>query len=133
MIYLKKFSLLNELNEHNLSSGLRNIYNSYYPLGLFTKKDFKDIIFSNVTIFYGDNGSGKTTLLNIIAQKLNANRKMPLSKGDIFDMYVDMTNYEISNHPMEIKLITSDDIFDNLIDIRSINASVNRYKEDCIN
>lgn len=130
MVYLKNFSLLSEINEHNLSTGLKNIYNSYYPLGLFPRKEFQDIIFSNVTIFYGDNGSGKTTLLNIIASKLNANRKMSLAKGEIFDMYVNSTSYDLNNHPIEIKLITSDDIFDNLIDIRSINASVNRYKED---
>ena len=30
---------------------------------------------------------------------------------------------------MEIKLITSDDVFDYLIDVRSINANVNRQKE----
>lgn len=31
--------------------------------------------------------------------------------------------------PMEIKTITSDDVFDYLLDIRSINANVNRRKE----
>ena len=31
--------------------------------------------------------------------------------------------------PMEIKTITSDDVFDYLLDVRSINANVNRRKE----
>ena len=31
--------------------------------------------------------------------------------------------------PVEIKTITSDDVFDYLLDVRSINANVNRRKE----
>jgi len=42
MIYLKKFYLLDELEEHNLLTYLetRRIFNSYYPIGLFSKRNF---------------------------------------------------------------------------------------------
>ena len=132
MVYLKKFTLLDEIQEHNIefNEERRNIFNNYYPLHLFSSKSFKEINFDKITIFYGGNGSGKTTLINMISQKLNASRKSPIDKGSYFDFYVEHCDYEMSfEQPMEIKLITSDDVFDYLIDVRSINANVNRQKE----
>ncbi len=132
MIYLKKFALLDEYQEHNLMSfeEKRQIFNSNYPIHLFSKKDFKNITFDNITIFYGGNGSGKTTLLNIISKKLKSIRKTEVEKGTYFDLYVQECKYEMSfENPMEIKVISSDDVFDSLLDIRSINANVNRKKE----
>ena len=132
MVYLKKFTLLDEIQEHNIefNEERRNIFNNYYPLHLFSSKSFKEINFDKITIFYGGNGSGKTTLINMISQKLNASRKSSIDKGSYFDLYVEHCDYEMSfEQPMEIKLITSDDVFDYLIDVRSINANVNRQKE----
>ena len=132
MVYLKKFTLLDEIQEHNIefNEERRNIFNNYYPLHLFSSKSFKEINFDKITIFYGGNGSGKTTLINMISQKLNASRKSTIDKGSYFDLYVEHCDYEMSfEQPMEIKLITSDDVFDYLIDVRSINANVNRQKE----
>lgn len=132
MVYLKKFTLLDEIQEHNIefNEERRNIFNNYYPLHLFSSKSFKEINFDKITIFYGGNGSGKTTLINMISQKLNASRKSPIDKASYFDLYVEHCDYEMSfEQPMEIKLITSDDVFDYLIDVRSINANVNRQKE----
>ena len=132
MIYLKKFELLDEQQEHAVVfyQERRRIFNSYYPVGLFTQKNLKDIKFDRITIFYGGNGSGKTTLLNIISEKLESVRKSKLDKGSFFDLYVESCNYEMTyDEPIEIKTITSDDVFDYLLDIRSINANVNRRKE----
>ena len=132
MVYLKKFTLLDELQEYDIFCyrERRKIFNNYYPLHLFSTKSFKNIDFDRITIFYGGNGSGKTTLINIISEKLNALRKLSIDKGSYFDLYVKSCNYEMSfNKPTEIKLITSDDVFDYLLDVRSINANVNRQKE----
>lgn len=131
MKYLKKFSLLNEYQEHCvLHQDSRRIYTNNYPLGIFTDKDFLDIDFDNITIFYGGNGSGKSTLLNIIAQKLNATRKSPFDKGNLFEVYVRNCDFEmIIDEPDEIKIISSDDVFDYLLDVRSINANISRRKE----
>lgn len=98
MVYLKKFTLLDEIQEHNIefNEERRNIFNNYYPLHLFSSKSFKEINFDKITIFYGGNGSGKTTLINMISQKLNASRKSPIDKGSYFDLYVEHCDYEMS-------------------------------------
>ena len=131
MIYLKTFELLDEDREHGLFNiERRRIFNSYYPIGIFSQKEFKEITFDRITIFYGGNGSGKSTLLNIISEKLESIRKGNIDKGSFFDLYVDSCKYEMTyEEPIEIKTITSDDVFDYLLDIRSINANVNRRKE----
>lgn len=131
MLYIKKFELLDHFTENIITlEDRRTIYNSYYPLGLFSSKQLKHIEFENITIFYGGNGSGKTTLINIIAEKLKASRKNILNKGNLFDLYVNHCNCEMTfDKPYEIKLITSDDVFDYLLNIRSINAGVNNFKD----
>ncbi len=132
MVYLKTFTLLDDIQENNIVcyEEIRKIFNNYYPLHLFSNKFFKYIDFDKITIFYGGNGSGKTTLINIISEKLNASRKSSIDKGSYFDLYVKHCDYEMSfDGPTEIKLITSDDVFDYLLNIRSINANVNRQKK----
>lgn len=133
MIYLKNFSLLSEVQEHYCIPELR-IYNTLYPLGIFSQKKLTEITFEPVTIFYGGNGSGKTTLLNIIAQKIGASRKSINNFGDVFDTYVGGTDFELNKRELkEIKVILSDDVFDYLIDMRAINSKVNRRKNDLAN
>lgn len=132
MTFLNRFTLLDSKQEHEILAykDIRRIYNTTYPLHLFDEKGFSHIDFDNITIFYGGNGSGKTTLLNIIAEKLKAIRKSSINKGNLFKLYVDDCTYEMSpTEPLEIKIITSDDVFDYLLDIRSINANIHRRKE----
>ena len=71
MIYLKKF----ELPDKEDYSG--------YPFHLFLQKEFFNIKFDTITIFYGDNGSGKSTLLNIITETINKDKKIIKRKNDI--------------------------------------------------
>lgn len=132
MIYLDRFNLLNYSQEIKIIWEKKNIYNTDYPLGIFPNREFQNINFSPITIFYGGNGSGKTTLLNIIGRKLNSSRKNINSIGELFDTYVNNTSYELSNMGdcKEIKFITSDDVFDFLLDVRAINSGVNRRKEE---
>lgn len=59
MIYLSSF-LISEKRMKN-----PNIY----PYNVFRRKEIEPMVFSPITIFYGNNGSGKSTLLNIIARK----------------------------------------------------------------
>ena len=67
--------------------------------------------------------------LNIIGNKLNASRKTTINKGVFFDKYVEYCKMDLNyEEPEEIKFISSDDVFDYLLDIRAINANVNRRK-----
>lgn len=128
MVYLKNFKLLNEKQEEFCLDD-RRIFNNHYPLGIFPPKKFEEIHFEPITIFYGGNGSGKTTLLNVIGNKINAQRKTAIEKGTFFNNYVNLCHYDMSyEEPEEIKFISSDDVFDYLLDIRAINANVNRRK-----
>ena len=115
MIYLKNFTLLDEYQEQDIAcyEEVRRIFNNNYPLHLFSTKYFKYIDFDSITIFCGGNGSGKTTLINIISEKLKASRKSTIDKGSYFDLYVKHCDFKMSfDEPTEIKLVTSDDVFD---------------------
>ena len=137
MIYLKKFKLLNENVEYNIVRYKMNIHNNIYPFGIFPEKQFEQIDFEPITIFYGGNGSGKTTILNIISQTLNASKRNIDKKSDLFDQYVDVCSHDYElvhkNECKSIKYISSDDVFDYLLDLRAINSNVNRRKEDLVN
>lgn len=109
-----------------------------YPCGLFDKKELYEIFFRNITIFYGGNGSGKSTLLNLIAQKLELNRIAPFNSGEMIESYVDACEYELGyddegfRHriPNGSRIITSDDIFDYMLTVRTNNYEIGEKKED---
>lgn len=130
MVYLKSFRLLSSDDEYKIMCVKKRIFNNFYPLQIFPNKEFQNIKFDPITIFYGGNGSGKTTLLNILAAKLNATKKNTDKKGELFDMYIDrITFYDLDEiNLQEIKMISSDDVFDYLLDLRAINNQVNRRK-----
>lgn len=124
MIYLKKF----ELPDKEDYSG--------YPFHLFLQKEFFNIKFDTITIFYGDNGSGKSTLLNIITETINKDKKIIKRKNDIlkseyFDMYINECKYYIENDISQgSKIICSEDIFQNILSKREENKKKNNLRED---
>ncbi len=124
LIYLKRF----ELPDKEEYSG--------YPFHLFLQKEFFNIKFDTITIFYGDNGSGKSTLLNIITETINKDKKKIKRKNDIvkseyFYMYINECKYYIENDiPQESKMICSEDIFQNILSKRNENSKKNNSRED---
>lgn len=135
MIYLKQFRLLDDYEEDYVISDKKNIHNSLYPLRLFSDKKFEIIDFDPITIFYGGNGSGKTTLLNIIGDSLRASKRNLDKRSELFIEYVKRCNLDLIHQDecKSIKYISSDDVFDYLLDLRAINSSVNRRKADLVN
>ncbi len=102
-----------------------------YPFRLFPSKKISHFEFLPVTIFYGGNGSGKSTLLNVIAQKLCLPRMSPFFLPPLFEKYVSLCKAEQSiKSPQHSRIITSDDIFDYLLDIRSINGGVDAKRKE---
>lgn len=124
MIYLKRFELLDKEDW------------SGYPFHIFLEKQFFNIEFEPVTIFYGDNGSGKSTLLNIITETINKDkqvisRKKPLVKSEYFDTYIEKCKYYLENTiPMESKIILSEDIFENILSKRIENQKKNEGRKE---
>lgn len=123
MIYLKRFELLDKEDW------------SGYPFHIFLEKQFFNIEFEPVTIFYGDNGSGKSTLLNIITETINKEkqmikRKKLLVKSEYFDTYIEKCKYYLENTiPIESKIILSEDIFENILSKRIENQKKNEGRK----
>ena len=129
MLYLSEISLP---EENNLLGNVKNVYTSYYPFGIFPNLNIKYLSFEPTTILCGNNGTGKTTLLNIFSYKLNASRKNISRQSDLFDLYVENCDGTLLHRGdlKEIKFLSSDDIFDYLLDVRAINSKVNRRKDE---
>lgn len=132
MVFLKHF-ILPSLCEEEIG----NLATHAYPYGVFPFKEFENIGFKSITIFYGGNGSGKSTLLNLIAEKLNLPRTTPFNSSPLFGQYVktkckyitdtddDGLNLDI---PLGSKIITSEDVFSHILTIRNENSRINKNK-----
>lgn len=104
-----------------------------YPFKIFPQKQLMRLDFENVTMFYGSNGSGKSTLLNIIAEKLCLERSAPFNKTPFFEDYLKLCKYRLTygkKPPTGSRIITSDDVFDYLLDLRAINEGIDRRREE---
>lgn len=137
MVYLKSFKLPSEKDEDGviLNTGTHQLNMSCYtdtpyPFKLFPKKQFEKIEFEPVTMFCGSNGSGKSTLLNIICEKLKLERTSLFNDAPLFKTYTDMCEYSALDIPDGSKYISSDDVFDFMLDIRAINKGVDRRREE---
>jgi predicted ATPase len=103
-----------------------------YPCGIFSKNRLSELNFSKITILYGGNGSGKSTLLNLIANKLELNRIAPFNSSELFGIYVEHCKYELGYDdegfkyrvPNGSRIITSDDIFDYMLTVRTNNDEI---------
>lgn len=142
MQYIDSFSLATEEAEagYILSFPAKLEMTCYsdnvYPFKIFPKKQLRKLDFENVTMFYGGNGSGKSTLLNIIAEKLKLERTAPFNNTPFFEEYLKLCKYKLvygKNPPAGSRIITSDDVFDFLLDIRAINDGIDRRREELFN
>lgn len=129
-MYLNRFRLPGIDAEERFLTGIRRTcYTTFYPFGIFMNKAVPDISFEPITIFYGGNGSGKTTLLNVIAEKIGAHRGAPYNKSSFFADYVDLCKVEWESFYQDSTVITSDDVFDYIFDIRTLNEGVDTTRD----
>lgn len=138
MIYLANFRFPAQAEEaSHLSNDKRatlyTYYDTYYPFGALSKRgrNIPTLDFDTVTILYGGNGSGKSTALNVIAEKLSLERDTLYNRSDFFEDYVDMCRYDIfSAIPDSSRIITSDDVFDFMLNLRSLNEGIDVRREE---
>lgn len=132
MIYLKSFTFPDEDREFKFILSIkRKCYDSFYPFRILSKNDLRQIDFEPITILYGGNGSGKSTALNVIAEKLSITRESLYNRTNFYGDYIDMCDMEIVEEiPMESRIITSDDVFNYMLNIRTINEGIDTKRED---
>ncbi|WP_392486824.1 AAA family ATPase [Haloimpatiens sp. FM7315] len=135
MIYLSVFSFPSESMEINYITEIKKTcYNSFYPFNFLSFKSFERIDFKPITILYGSNGSGKSTALNIIAEKLKLKRDSNFNKTNFYSDYINMCKVSIEEDiPKNSRIITSDDVFDYMLNIRNINDGIDNKREDIFN
>lgn len=103
----------------------RTCYTTKYPFVMFRERGLSDFEFRDITIFCGNNGSGKSTILNVIAEKLELKRDTPYNRSDFFDDYVELCKYNLEeNLSPDSRIITSDDVFNKVLDIRRLNDGI---------
>lgn len=144
-MYLERFVLPIEQEDNLIQK--RKIHNggerfgyidNVYPCGIFSQKKLSEVNFDKITIFYGGNGSGKSTLLNLIASKLELNRIAPINSSELFDSYARLCKYELGydeegfRHriPNGSRIISSDDIFDYMLTVRTSNQDREEHVEE---
>ena len=130
-MFLSAFFFPGEERESDFLFDLKTTYDqSVYPYGVLPKVGLNEIFFRPVTILYGGNGSGKSTALNVIAEKLRLTRSSVYNRSRFFENFVDrcrVTQEEAL--PKGSRIITSDDVFDMMLDIRSLNEGIDRQRE----
>lgn len=133
MLYLRRFSFPTAEEESGffIDQVKRTCYESYYPFGIASRNELAALDFEPVTILYGGNGSGKTTVLNVIAEKLGVRRDSRYNRSSFFADYVDMCRAETPVPvPAGSRVITSDDVFDYMLDLRALNEGVDNRREE---
>nr|WP_140397545.1 AAA family ATPase [Flavonifractor sp. An135] len=110
----------------------RTCYGSYYPFGLFPPRQLSEVSCAPVTILYGGNGSGKSTLLSLMAQVLGVERGAPFNRSAFFDDFAAACRWKGAGAPKGSRLIASDDVFDFVLDLRSLNDGVERRRGELL-
>ncbi len=106
-------------------------HTNVYPFKLLPQKGLQSMDFAPITLLYGGNGSGKSTVLNIIAEKLELARSAPFNNTPYLRDYLGFCRAELSGHiPEGSCMITSDDVFDFLLDVRAINEGIERRRQE---
>ncbi|MCQ2542452.1 MAG: AAA family ATPase [Lachnospiraceae bacterium] len=111
----------------------RTCYDSWYPFGILTKHGLRQLDFEPVTILYGGNGSGKSTALNVICEKLGLDRDTLFNRSNFYEDYLKYCSFESAlDIPRISRIITSDDVFDFMLNLRCINNGIDQKREESL-
>lgn len=132
MLYLSRFTFPDDGEEFDfLLSIRRKCYNSFYPFKVLSARGLRELELEPVTILYGGNGSGKTTALNVMAEALKLQRDSRYNRSSFFEDYIALCTRELrSEIPEKSRVITSDDVFDFMLNLRAANAGVDEKREE---
>jgi len=134
MLYLSQFEFPDADEEFDyILKQKKTCYDTYYPFKILSEHSLKCLNFEPVTILYGGNGSGKTTALNVMAEKLGLQRDALYNRSAFFEGYTGLC-YFVSEReiPKDSRIITSDDVFDFMLNLRSLNEGIDNSREDLL-
>ena len=131
MIYLESFTFPDADKEFDFFLTIkRTCYDSLYPFRVLSQRNFSPLEFEPITLLYGGNGSGKSTALNVIAEKLALPRDSKFNQSNFFDTYVELCQRRLADEiPEGSRIITSDDVFDYMLNIRTLNEGIDQKRE----
>jgi len=141
VLYLRQFTLPSAGREVSfLSQDMetkRTCYGSRYPFGVFLNKSLPTLELEPVTILCGGNGSGKTTLLNLMGEKLGLQRSAVFNRSSFYGDYLNLCTAETTpafsrGVQGDSRVITSDDVFDYLLDVRSLNENIDVKRRELL-
>ena len=141
MVYIRSFQLPSVSEETNFLSRdgetKRTCYTSRYPFGIFLSREVPRLQFEPITILCGGNGSGKTTILNLIGEKLGLHRGAVFNRSAFFGRYLDLCQAETAPAfdravKETSRVITSDDVFDYLLDFRYMNEGIDHRRRELL-
>lgn len=132
MLYLSRFAFPDDEKEFDfLLTVKRKCYNSFYPFKVLSARGLLELEMEPVTILYGGNGSGKTTALNVMAEALKLHRDSRYNRSSFFEDYIALCTHELrSEIPERSRVITSDDVFDFMLNLLAVNAGVDEKREE---
>lgn len=132
MLYLSRFAFPDDEKEFDfLLTVKRKCYNSFYPFKVLSARGLLELELEPVTILYGGNGSGKTTALNVMAEALKLQRDSRYNRSSFFEDYIALCTHELRGEiPERSRVITSDDVFDFMLNLRAVNAGVDEKREE---
>ena len=108
----------------------RTCFDSMYPFFILSGRGLEELTTGALTILYGGNGSGKSTALNIMAEKLSLQRESPYNRSPFYEGYLKLCSYDLLEKvPACSRIITSDDVFDYMLDLRALNDGVDMRRE----
>ncbi|HLR10069.1 MAG TPA: AAA family ATPase [Sporosarcina sp.] len=130
-MYIHSFTFPNDQMESNfIMEEKRTVYDSFYPFKVLSRKEVGTIVFHPITILYGGNGSGKSTALNVIAEKTKIKRDAIYNQSNFYPDYVALCDIQLKQAiPKNSRIITSDDVFDYLLNIRHLNEGIDERRK----
>ena len=132
MVHLRQLKLASDGEEFaTLLHENRTCFNGVYPFKIFPQKGLRWLDFSDITCFYGSNGSGKTTLLNIIGEKLGITRHSEFNSSAFFERYINFCEV-YGEIPRTSQFLSSDDVFDYVMNMRYLNRDIDNHREQLI-
>ncbi|MGP6139182.1 MULTISPECIES: AAA family ATPase [unclassified Jeotgalibaca] len=132
MLYLDSFNFPNREAEFDFFIEIkRTVYDTFYPFQVLSNQGLDRIDCAPITILYGGNGSGKTTALNVIAEKLALRRQAKYNRSNFYEDYLKFctATYQ-TTVPEHSRIITSDDVFDYILNIRTVNEGIDEKREE---